>query len=85
MRKDKKEFAKHRTIMKVISKMNMRKSTYDPNKEYSGKLVVRFSPDTHRRLAMIASKRSMSINLLLNIMIQEGIRKEAGREKRKAK
>lgn len=35
-------------------------------KEYSGKLVVRMLPEVHRKLAMEARERGVSINLLIN-------------------
>ncbi|MGE4536315.1 MAG: type II toxin-antitoxin system HicB family antitoxin [Desulfovibrio sp.] len=35
-----------------------------PNKPYSGKIMVRVSPELHARVAMIASARGVSLNAL---------------------
>jgi predicted HicB family RNase H-like nuclease len=35
-------------------------------RKYSGKLVVRMSPEVHRRLAMEAQERGISLNLFIN-------------------
>lgn len=35
-------------------------------KEYSGRFVVRTTPDTHRRLAMEAAEQKVSLNRLVN-------------------
>ena len=72
-------------IMKTEAKLNLKNKIVIPEKEYSGKLILRFSPQTHEKVAYLARKKNMSINLLLNIMIEDGIRKENNREKRKGK
>lgn len=69
--------------MKTVAKLNLKQNTNEPDKVYSGKLIIRFSPQTHEKVAELARKKNMSINLLLNIMIEDGIRKEINREKRK--
>ena len=69
--------------MKTVAKLNLKQNTNEPDKVYSGKLIIRFSPLTHEKVAELARKKNMSINLLLNIMIEDGIRKEMNREKRK--
>lgn len=65
--------------------LKLKRRKYDASKEYSGKIILRFSPHNHEQIARIAYERNMSINLLLNIMIEEGIKKEKNREKRKNK
>ena len=35
-------------------------------KEFSGKLVVRMPPEVHRKLAMEAQEKGVSINMLIN-------------------
>ncbi|MCF8107743.1 MAG: type II toxin-antitoxin system HicB family antitoxin, partial [Desulfohalobiaceae bacterium] len=37
----------------------------DPEKPYSGKFVVRVEPELHKRLAIEARKRGVSINALV--------------------
>lgn len=34
----------------------------DPEKPYSGKMLLRFDPNLHRRVAAAAKKRKMSVN-----------------------
>ena len=69
--------------MKTKQNIRLNEITENIEREYSGKLIVRFSKENHRELARIAYRKNMSINLLLNIMIDEGIRKERNREKRR--
>lgn len=38
-------------------------------KEFSGKLVVRMPPEVHRKLAMEAQEKGVSINMLINSKI----------------
>ena len=69
--------------MRQEKSLKLKRRKYDPKKEYSGKIILRFSPHNHEQISRIAYERNMSINLLLNIMIEEGIKKERNREKRR--
>jgi len=42
-----------------------------PEKPYSGKLIVRISPELHRELSMKAKKASVSINHLISEALAE--------------
>jgi len=44
-------------------------------KEYSGKLVLRIDPVLHRELAKHAGKKFMSLNGLINSILNEEIKK----------
>ncbi|MDO4199015.1 MAG: toxin-antitoxin system HicB family antitoxin [Erysipelotrichaceae bacterium] len=70
--------------MKAEQTLRLKDSRSYIGKTYSGKLILRFTPENHEKVAELARKKSMSINLLLNIMIEDGLRKEYNREKRRA-
>ena len=58
-----------RTVMRVVQDM---KKNHEPipdplsSKKYSGKLLVRISPDIHKRLALEAFESKISINHLIS-------------------
>lgn len=41
---------------------------------YSGKLMLRVDPETHKSLSIKAQEMGVSINLLLNMLIDKGIK-----------
>ena len=43
----------------------------EPEKPFSGKFVVRVSPDVHRKMYMAAKKAGQSINAWLNMTLQK--------------
>ena len=43
----------------------------EPEKPFSGKFVVRVSPDVHRKIYMAAKKAGQSINAWLNMTLQK--------------
>ncbi len=45
----------------------------DPEKPYSGKFVVRVEPELHKRIAIEARKRGMSINALIGEALSKTI------------
>lgn len=50
--------------------------TQDPEEnDYSGKLVLRLSKSNHKKLAELSEQENISINALLNEIINEGITK----------
>ena len=56
----------------------------EPEKPFSGKFVVRVSPDVHRKIYMAAKRAGQSINAWLNMTLQKirtnGIRKRRNGE-----
>jgi len=42
----------------------------DPDKPYSGKLVIRIKPESHRRLATAAKKKGVSLNRFIEDCLQ---------------
>jgi len=48
----------------------------DPEKPYSGKFVVRVEPELHKRLAIEARKRGVSINALVGETLSKTIGKD---------
>ena len=44
-----------------------------PEKPYSGKFVVRISPELHQKLAVISSSNKVSINKYVNDMIRHSL------------
>ena len=44
--------------------------------QYSGKLILRIDSDVHKKLAIKAMDKGVSLNLLLNIIIEEWLRNE---------
>lgn len=59
-----------------MTRTSMAFKHFDINKDYSGKLVIRMDPDTHKEVARIASDRGVSINLLLNFIVKAYINEE---------
>lgn len=52
---------------------------FKPIKEkenYSGRLLLRMTPETHERVSDKAHDKQMSINLLINMAIEEYLRNE---------
>lgn len=52
---------------------------FKPIKEkenYSGRLLLRMTPETHERVSDVAHDKQMSINLLINMAIEEYLRNE---------
>lgn len=47
---------------------------------YSGKLMLRLDPDTHKNLSVTAQNMGVSMNLLMNMIIEKGL-KEIEKEK----
>ncbi len=45
----------------------------NPEKPYSGKLMVRVDPELHKRVAIEARKRGVSINLLVGEVLSKAI------------
>ncbi len=43
----------------------------EPEKPFSGKFVVRVSPDVHRKIYMAAKRAGQSINAWLNVTLQK--------------
>lgn len=73
----------YQIVMRQEKNLKLKERKYDANKEYSGKIILRFSPESHAQVAKIAYSKNMSINLLLNIIIDEGIKREKNRAKRR--
>jgi predicted HicB family RNase H-like nuclease len=48
----------------------------EPGKPYSGRFVVRLDPDVHRRLAVEADRRRISINTWLVETIERALRED---------
>lgn len=53
-----------------------RKSIREIKDEYSGKIILRIDPETHKKLAYKSIENDVSLNLLLNIILEEWLRKE---------
>lgn len=49
------------------------------NKIYSGKLIIRIDPVTHEMLAGLAPKKFMSLNGLINSILDKEIKNEQKR------
>ncbi len=60
------------TVSSVVSDMLEQKETIPEPiacKHYSGKFMVRVTPDVHRKLALIAAESGVSLNRLINSKI----------------
>ena len=60
------------TVSSVVSDMLEQKETIPEPiacKHYSGKFMVRVTPDVHRKLALIAAESGISLNRLINSKI----------------
>ena len=60
------------TVSSVVSDMLEQKETIPEPiacKNYSGKFMVRVTPDVHRKLALIAAESGVSLNRLINSKI----------------
>ena len=60
------------TVSSVVSDMLEQKETIPEPiacKHYSGKFIVRVTPDVHRKLALIAAESGVSLNRLINSKI----------------
>ncbi len=44
-----------------------------PEKTYSGNFVLRISPETHRKVSLIAAKKGLSLNSLLENMLERNL------------
>jgi predicted HicB family RNase H-like nuclease len=49
----------------------------EPEKPYSGKLVLRLDPETHREVALMAEEQDMSINTLILTALKKAMRPRA--------
>jgi predicted HicB family RNase H-like nuclease len=45
----------------------------EPEKKYSGRLVLRLKPEVHRKFKLLASSKDMSLNELLNETLESAI------------
>ena len=45
----------------------------DPEKPFSGNLSIRTSPDIHRRIAMQAARRRVSMNSFVESLLEEAV------------
>lgn len=44
-----------------------------PKKQFSGKLVLRLKPEIHKKYKLLASAKNVSLNQLLNEMLEKAI------------
>ena len=45
----------------------------DPEKPFSGNLSIRTSPDIHRRIAMLAARRRVSMNSFVESVLEQAV------------
>jgi predicted HicB family RNase H-like nuclease len=45
----------------------------DPEKPFSGNLSIRTSPDIHRRIAMLAARRRVSMNSFVESLLEQAV------------
>ncbi len=50
-----------------------KKAGLNPKKPYSGKIMLRVSPELHAKIATIASAKNMSINALATAVLEESL------------
>ncbi len=48
----------------------------DPEKPFSGKLSIRTSPEIHRRIAIQAARRRVSMNSFVESILEEAVSKD---------